>query len=261
MEKEYGVCRIAVAPIRTEPTDKAEISSQLLFGESVLIVEKTASWWLIETSYDQYQGWIDFRHINACDAETFETLANCKVLSPQNYNATLTAADGSLYHLSAASNLPFYENGKCFVGNDVFDVNFQPHNPEETNFHEDILKTAKFFQNTPYLWGGRNIFGFDCSGFVQTVFKLLNVKMPRDAYQQAEKGQMVAFLSECKPGDVAFFDNTEGRITHVGIMISNNEIIHSSGKVRIDPIDDQGIFNKELNKYTHQLRIIKRYID
>lgn len=261
MKNEYGICRIAVAPIRVEGSDRVEISSQLLFGDHVQILEKRDAWWLIQSGYDGYQGWVDFRHLTALTESQYNEMHDCTIVSPQNYATTLTAADGSLYYLSAASNLPFYQDGFCYAGAEKFKVNFNVHHIDQANFNADIVSTAKFFQNTPYLWGGRNQFGFDCSGFVQTVYKLLGIKLLRDAYQQAEQGKLVDFLAETKAGDVAFFDNAEGKITHVGIMLNNHEIIHSSGKVRIDPIDNEGIFNKELNKYTHKLRIIKRFVD
>ncbi|MDN3588427.1 C40 family peptidase [Pedobacter aquatilis] len=260
MENQYGICRVAVAPLRAEPSDKAEIVSQLLFGEHIEIIEKAERWWLIQNGYDGYQGWIDFRQLAPISQSQFVEMHDCKTLTPLNFNNVLTAEDGSLYHLSPASNLPYLADGYCYVGNEKFKLGFDAHISTDADFKTDIESTARFFQNVPYLWGGRNIFGLDCSGFVQTVFKLLNIKLNRDASQQAEQGELVGFLAEVKPGDVAFFDNAEGKITHVGIMLSSNEIIHSSAKVKIDPIDDQGIFNRELGVYSHKLRIIKRFV-
>jgi len=261
MENQYGICRVAIAPLRADASDKAEIASQLLFGEHVEIIQKEDRWWLVQNGYDGYEGWIDFRQLAPISQEQFTALHNCNTLVPLNFNNVLTAEDGSLYHLSPGSNVPFIKEGYCFAGSEKFKLGFDIHDSQKADFKSEIISTAKFFQNTPYLWGGRNLFGLDCSGFVQTVFKLLGVKLRRDAAQQAEHGELVGFLAECKAGDIAFFDNDEGRITHVGIMLNNHEIIHSSSKVRIDPIDDQGIFNKELNKYTHKLRIIKRFVE
>ncbi|GGI23932.1 C40 family peptidase [Pedobacter mendelii] len=261
MENQYGICRVAVAPLRASASDKAEIVSQLLFGEHVEIIQKEERWWLIQNGYDGYEGWMDFRQLAPVTQQEFIEMQDCKCLSPLNFDNTLTAADGSFYHLSPSSNLPYLADGYCYAGKEKFKLNFIPHDSLKADFKAEVESTAKFFQNIPYLWGGRNLFGLDCSGFVQTVFKMLNIKLNRDASQQAEQGELVGFLAECKAGDVAFFDNTEGKITHVGIMLSNNEIIHSSGKVRIDPVDDEGIYNKELGKYTHKLRIIKRFVE
>lgn len=261
MENQYGICRIAVAPLRAEPSDRAEIVSQLLFGEHVEIVSKNDRWWLVRNGYDGYEGWMDFRQLAAISQAQFIEMHDQKLLAPLSFNNVLTAEDGSVYHLSPASNLPYVADGYCFAGAEKFKLGFDSYDKTTADFKSDIESTAKFFQNTPYLWGGRHLFGLDCSGFVQTVFKMLNIKLNRDASQQAEQGELVGFLSEVKPGDVAFFDNAEGKITHVGIMLSPNEIIHSSAKVKIDPIDDQGIFNRELGIYSHKLRIIKRFVE
>jgi len=261
MENQYGICRIAVAPLRAEPSDKAEIVSQLLFGDHVEIIAKEERWWLVKNGFDSYEGWMDFRQLAGINQQEYTEVDNQTLLAPLSFNNVLTAGDGSLYHLSPGSKLPYLADGYCHAGAEKFKLNFEGSDLTVADFKADVISTARFFLNIPYLWGGRHLFGMDCSGFVQTVFKLLNVKLKRDASQQAEQGELVGFLAEVKPGDVAFFDNEEGKITHVGIMLSANEIIHSSAKVKIDPIDDQGIFNKELGKYTHKLRIIKRFVD
>ncbi|WP_316798069.1 C40 family peptidase [Pedobacter frigidisoli] len=261
MENQYGICRIAVAPLRAEPSDKAEIVSQLLFGDHVEIIAKEERWWLVKNGYDSYEGWMDFRQLAGITYQQFVEVENQKQLAPLGFNNVLTSADGSLYYLSPGSNLPNLTDGYCYAGAEKFKLNFEPFDTTVSDFKTDLASTAKFFLNVPYLWGGRHLFGMDCSGFVQTVFKMFNIKLNRDASQQAEQGELVGFLAEVKSGDVAFFDNEDGKITHVGIMLSPNEIIHSSAKVKIDPIDDQGIFNKELGKYTHKLRIIKRFVD
>ena len=131
--------------------------------------------------------------------------------------------------------------------------------PTNNSFTAEALEiVAKQFLGTAYLWGGRSVFGIDCSGFVQMVFKLFNYKLPRDAYQQAEMGEAIGFLAEAKPGDLAFFDNEQGKITHVGILLSPHQIIHASAVVRIDPIDQAGIVSSSTGLRTHQLRTIRR---
>lgn len=181
-------------------------------------------------------------------------------MAPPAVQNVLIAEDGSQFYLAAGSNLPGFAAGYCTFGGVKYKVDFEPLTVDFEQPKARIKDLALFFLNAPYLWGGRTLFGIDCSGFVQAVYKMAGLKLKRDASQQAEYGNTVDFLQEARCGDVAFFDNEDGRITHVGILLGNNEIIHSSGKVRIDPIDDQGIYNRELHKYTHQLRIIKRFI-
>lgn len=260
MEQLYGVCNVAVAPLRFDPFDKSEMVSQLLFGDNVEVLEKTEKWWLVQNAYDGYRGWVDFKQLTEITFDDFDALQSNNFVAPTQINNQLFDEDGSLYHLSVGSNLPFYANGFCQIGHKRFEVCFEPHQIKTTNLRLQIIATAKFFQNAPYLWGGRHVLGIDCSGFTQIVFKMMGIKLKRDASQQVEQGAIVDFLAEVQPGDVAFFDNEEGKIIHVGIMLNPQEIIHASGKVRIDKIDDQGIFNAELGRYTHKLRIIKRFI-
>ncbi|MBC7614885.1 MAG: C40 family peptidase [Pedobacter sp.] len=260
MENQYGICRVSVSYLRSTASDKAEVVSQLLFGEHFEIIEKEGHWWLVRNGYDEYEGWLDFRQVVSISKSQFVELQSCKLLAPLSFNNVLTAEDGTFYHLSPGSKIPFLKEDYCFIGEQKFKLGFVPHDSGSVDFMSEIESTAKFFLNIPYLWGGKHLFGIDCSGFVQTVFKMLGLKINRDAAQQAEQGEIVDFLAIAILGDLAFFDNQEGKITHVGLMLSNNQIIHSSSKVRIDPIDDQGIYNMELGKYTHKLRIIKRFI-
>lgn len=260
MDQEYGICRVAVAPLRTEASDKAEISTQLLFGDQVEILEQTDKWWRIRNAYDGYEGWMDYKQLGNLNATQFLKSGNGYFLAPATPVNELIAADSSKYYLAAGSDLPLYEDGFCYLGDERFKVTFTPQQPDESPSIIKVVSTALSFLNAPYLWGGKTLFGIDCSGLTQVVFKLNGIKLNRDAWQQAEQGTTVDFLQEVKTGDLAFFDNDQGRITHVGMMLNTNEIIHASGKVRIDPIDNQGIYNAELGRYTHKLRIIKRFV-
>ncbi|WP_316783232.1 C40 family peptidase [Pedobacter frigiditerrae] len=256
----YHVCRLAVAPIRKEPSDKSEIVSQLLLGDRVEVLEKTEKWCLIKTHHDNYEGWMDYKQLQKISDLQFHDEKAFSNLTPFQLDNTLIASNGTKYYLSPGSTLPYFENGFCYVGDERFEVTSKPFIPSKNDFKLNVEQSAKFFENTPYLWGGRTFFGIDCSGFVQIVYKLNGIQIKRDASQQAEQGEIVDFLASALLGDLAFFDNEDGKITHVGLMLSNDKIIHSAGKVRIDPIDDQGIYNAELGKYTHKLRIIKRFV-
>lgn len=256
----YHVCRVAVAPLRKEPSDRSEITSQLLFGDRVKLLEKTEKWCLIITHHDNYEGWMDYKQLQQITAVQFIEEQGYQYVTPHQLDNTLIANNGTKYYLTPGSTLPYYEDGFCYIGDQKFEVTSTPFIPHKDGFKLNVEQTAKFFENTSYLWGGRTFFGIDCSGFVQTVYKLNGIQLKRDASQQAEQGELVDFLTSAQLGDLAFFDNEEGKITHVGLMLSNDTIIHSAGKVRIDPIDHQGIYNSELGRYTHKLRIIKRFV-
>ena len=130
----------------------------------------------------------------------------------------------------------------------------------ETNPKSKLVSTALHYLNSPYLWGGKSPFGIDCSGFVQCVYQLHGIQLPRDAYLQAAHGETLGFIDESEPGDLAFFDNNEGKITHVGIIMPDYHIIHAFGQVRIDRLDQTGIFNSLQNTHTHKLRVIKKIL-
>lgn len=252
------ICRVSIAPLRKEPSDRSEIVSQLLFGDRVTVLEKAEKWCRVITFHDQYEGWMDYKQLEKISETDFADERGFVYLSPVQLNNTLIAPNGARIYLSPGSILPFFQENICLLGDKKYEVMFMPILPQAA-IPETVEQTAKFFENAPYLWGGRSLFGIDCSGFVQTVYRLHGFQLKRDASQQAEDGELVDFLSGAKLGDLAFFDNDEGKITHVGMMLGNDRIIHAAGMVRIDPIDGQGIYNAELGKYTHKLRIIKRF--
>ncbi len=232
-----GICVVTVAPVRAENSDRAEIVTEILFGESADILEVNKNWTKIKMHYDGYEGWMDTKQIKHV---TEEHLTNRKVtLITENFASIMTNDGRTL--LSMGSEVEYTAVASR----------------RSHNLRESIALTAKEFLNVPYLWGGKSFFAVDCSGFVQLVFKIHNIKLPRDTYQQAEVGEVLSFVEESQPGDLAFFENSEGKIIHVGIMLENQKIIHASGKVRIDTLDSSGIFNKETNKHTHKLRVIK----
>ncbi|WEK68417.1 MAG: C40 family peptidase [Candidatus Chryseobacterium colombiense] len=232
-----GICIVTVAPVRAEGSDKAEIVTEILFGESADILEVNKNWTKIKMHYDEYEGWMDTKQIRPISDEDF---AKRKVtVVTEDFSSVLMNDGKTLLSMGSEVEFPVVASRRS---HDV---------------RESIALTAKEFLNVPYLWGGKSFFAVDCSGFTQLVYKVHNIKLPRDTYQQAEVGEALSFVEESKPGDLAFFENPEGKIIHVGIMLDSQKIIHASGKVRIDTLDSTGIFNKELNKHTHKLRVIK----
>lgn len=236
-----GFCNVSVAPVRADHSDRAEMITQVLYGEGVDIIEVRNNWTLIKLHYDGYEGWVDTKQVTALSEEAF---SQRKLQLVTECFKSYTTQDGEVL-LSMGAEIP---RDSVVEENSIF-------------LRESIVERALKFINVPYLWGGKSFFGIDCSGFTQLVFKMNQIKLPRDAYQQAEIGEALTFVVEAQAGDLAFFENDEGKIIHVGIMLDNHRIIHAHGKVRIDIVDSVGIFNKQQNKHTHKLRFIRNIID
>lgn len=237
---EKGICNVSIAPIRAENTDKSEMITQMLFGESADILDIKDNFTKVRLHYDQYEGWIDTKQIT--------------IISDADYNARQTTFVKEAFLNYATEN----GNNILSLGSEI--TTDSPQENPNTNVRESIIASAYQYLNVPYLWGGKSFFGIDCSGFTQMIYKINNLKIPRDAYQQANLGEPLTFLEEALPGDLAFFENNEGKITHVGIILENQKIIHAHGKVRIDSIDSSGIYNDDQKKHTHKLRVIKSFI-
>jgi len=230
--------------------------SQQLFGEKSFVIEKKGDWVKIQLRFDGYQGWVQQSHVVPIDEDIFNK--NDKGLTQEWINEV--DYNGHIMYVPMGSAVSAFKNGMAFWRKNSVHFKGKTWEPEEVKINAKLIKQIAFkFLNTSYLWGGKSVFGIDCSGYTQMVYKFLNYSLPRDAWQQAEQGAAVNFLQEAHCGDLAFFDNEEGCITHVGILLNENEIIHSAGKVRIDKIDTEGILNLETKQRTHKLRIIKRY--
>ncbi len=257
---KYGVCHLSVVPCRFEPFDTSEMVTQLLFGETVkLYEEKKKSWRRAKTAYDDYDCWIDEKQITFISLEEFEAI-NLAHASGELVHVVENKESDLITPICIGSSLPNFNKGLVQIGQEKLSFSGQSIDTSKEIDKALLVQNAMMYLNAPYLWGGRSPFGIDCSGFTQIVYKLNGVKLPRDASQQAEIGQTLSFIEESESGDLAFFDNDEGNIIHVGIMLEDNKIIHASGKVRIDKIDHQGIFNVDTGDYSHRLRLIKKIL-
>lgn len=234
MEKYY--CSVSVSPIRADISEKSEMTSQILYGETCEIIETEGLYSKIKMDFDGYEGWV-----------------NSSVLKKENseISKNLVTQIYGVFDLPEGRNLLSLGSEVAFETEIFVDKN---------NIRESLVETAKKFINVPYLWGGRSYFGIDCSALVQLVYKVHGVALPRDADKQAELGEARDFVEESEPGDLAFFEDETGFISHVGLVLSPFELIHASGKVRIDSLDFSGIYNAEKNKHTHKLRMVKTVI-
>ncbi len=252
----FGICILSIVPVRKEPSDASEMVTQLLFGDTFRILEATKKWIRIQITFDQYEGWIDRKQYQEISAFDFDALQSSEAIYNAEYIDFVSNASHTTIPIPIGAEVGWLQmpnlNTKDwnFDGNKIVGVNNKSH----------LVKIAMQYLNAPYLWGGKTPFGIDCSGFTQMVYKINGYSLFRDASQQANQGEALSFIEESEPGDLAFFDNEEGKIIHVGILLQDNYIIHASGQVRIDRLDHLGIFNQETNRHTHRLRVIKKLI-
>lgn len=230
----YGICKSSTICVRKEPSHGSELVTELLFNDLYQVIEDGKDWLKIRMDYDGYEGWISRKQHADIQQVDYEEL-KCKT------------------YRVVSNPVEVYDDKILTFGTTVFGGKNQ-----SPNGASEMISNGLKLLDVPYRWGGRTVFGIDCSGFVQLCAKSVGIKLPRDASQQANCGDDVYFLMEAQSGDLAFFENEEHHIVHVGIIIEGEKILHASGKVRIDSIDQTGIFNEELGKHTHFLAAIKR---
>lgn len=254
---KYGVSKLGTIPVRKEPNHRSEMVNQLLFADVYEVLKVEKDWLYIKTLHDHYEGWIDInQHTNYYLDNKVASLGASVALDL----LCIANSQSDSIPITAGSTLPEFDGLNFKLGKEKWVYNGQAIKPEPMKNAAIIEKICLKFLHTPYLWGGRTALGMDCSGFSQVVFKFMGVSLLRDAYQQAEQGTMLNFPEETLPGDLAFFGNDEGKIIHVGIILKDQRIIHSSGKVRIDKLDHFGIYNADVKKYSHQLKALKRVL-
>lgn len=253
----YGLCNLSIIPLRLEPSDASEMVNQVLFGETFKVLEQRKKWSKIRLAHDKYEGWLDNLQIQMISESFYQDLQKENTpISAELIEIISHPKTGAFFPVLLGSFLPFMEEGQISLDQEIYD--FQGPIINSTSTRARLIDYAYQYINAPYLWGGRTPMGIDCSGFTQMVYRLTGYFIPRDASQQAVLGETLSFIEESEPGDLAFFDNEDGKIVHVGIILADNYIIHASGKVRLDRLDQTGIFNGELKRHTHKLRVIKK---
>jgi gamma-D-glutamyl-L-lysine dipeptidyl-peptidase len=257
---DFGVCRLSVVSARADAADRAEITTQLLFGDhyEVVGISSDKKWLRVKIAFDEYEAWIDAKQHHSISQDYFDYMnrAELKITTDISssilYNKMpLPILMGSIIPISSA---------ELFKMEEQFAFNGEAKNIGQKREFEFLRTIANRYLHAPYLWGGKNPFGIDCSGFTQMVFKICGYKLFRDARLQATQGKSIRLLSEVKPGDLAFFKNNEDAIVHVGIVYANAQIIHASGRVRIDVLTEEGIVNNETGIQTHSLSHFRRII-
>jgi gamma-D-glutamyl-L-lysine dipeptidyl-peptidase len=252
---EKYICENVFVPLRSGPSHKSEMLSQVLFGEKYKIIEQSGKWVKIELESDSYRGWIDLDHIQHSEVKdnSKSFVLNKSLLCFKNDKSKMILEPGcEIYN-------PDFKSKTFSIGESIYTTE-PDFSDSYISVKESVTDTALRFINSPYIWGGRVPSGIDCSGLTQLVYKIHGITIARDSGQQAESGETVSFISNARPGDLVFFDNERGNISHVGMIFSAGLVIHASGRVRIDTIDHQGIYKPEIGGYSHHLRLIKRIL-
>ena len=270
---EYVINHCPVTPVREEPAHAAEQATQLLFGEVCEVVDRHSSWTKIRSTMDGQVGWVVSKMLTPVSEEAIRLLGERREANGEGVVATPMAVTtdtktGEQLILTIGTRLPYYKKGTFEVLGKKYKINprcvYEVKGERLEVKGEDVVRAAQSLLNVSYLWGGKNIMGYDCSGFTQTVYSVFGINLLRNAREQVTQGQVVGSLAEAQPGDLVFFDHLDRapeatRITHVGMLISPTEVIHCSGCVHVDKIDETGIrlANGELSHYLVQ---IKRYL-
>lgn len=275
----HAIVLHSIVPVRTEPREGAEQSTQLLFGELCEVIETLPRWYKIRNEADGEEGYVDYKMITPMSDEEFAayakaiTTATARVMLPMTY--AVSGNNGQTLPLTMGTRLANYRNGQFEVLGVSFRIDATAVAEQALPLNQQtLMQVTRFLLNTPYLWGGKNALGLDCSGLTQTVMSLFGVQLPRNASQQVQRGEEVKRLEDGRAGDLVFFDhadtdsaetepnNCKGdtRITHVGILLDAERVIHCSGRVKIERIDERGIFGAEQRLYTHHLAAIRRMV-
>ena len=249
---QYGICPLSIVSVRSSADDTSELVSQILYGEYFKVLECRKIWSKIRIAYDGCEGWVINHQVKFIEEDTYEVLEKLKhpVYSSELVSFVETEARVLIPIVLGSSS----QNASLLSHNS--DGNHLPRNSKK----ENLVQTALLFLNAPHLRGGKTPFGIDASGFTKMVHKINGYRLLRSIQEQSVQGSALSFIEESEAGDLAFFDNKEGEICHVGIIMDHNYIIHVDGKVRIDRLDHTGIFNTEDGKYSYQLRVIKKIV-
>ena len=259
----FGIADLSIIPMRSEQSERSEMVSQILFGELYEVLEMTEKWMFVRLVHDGYEGWIDRKmYLPVSEEYAVKYQEEEPVLAAEIFNIVTKDGDYGNKLLVSGSAFPFFDAStkKMRLGEDTYTLVSKMKDVSIDSLRDLLIGYALMYYNTPDLWGGRSPYGIDCSGLAQMVYRMVGVALPRDASQQVGIGQDLSFVEEAMPGDLAFFGDDAGAVTHVGIIWEQNRIIHASGKVRVDKIDHQGIFNEDLKRYTHNLKVIKRIL-
>ncbi|SDM62172.1 SH3 domain-containing protein [Catalinimonas alkaloidigena] len=256
-----GICQHSLAAVKAEPSHQSELVTQLLFGEcyEVISADLGGDWLRVRTAFEGYEGWVHTQQHAPYPAREYKFLTTHTPTFVADPVACLRSGD-RCFPVVAGSILPFYDAGKAKVGDQTFYYAGQVQRAEAPGTWDVLSQTALSYLKAPYLWGGRSHFGIDCSGFTQQIFRRCGYTLPRDAWQQTACGTLVETCALAQPGDLAFFHNDAGRVTHVGVVWTEGMILHAHGEVRFDRLEETGLYHLERRRVTHKLNSVKRIL-
>ena len=261
----FAINHCTVTPVRQEPSEGSEQLTQLLFGEVCEVLDRLPRWTKIRSTLDGQEGWVDFKMLTHVGDEAIRREAKGEGVISVPMAIATDMETGEDLMLTLGTRLPNYAHGTFEVLGKQYLINPAGVRGERREARgEEICAIAQTLLNAPYLWGGKNAMGMDCSGFTQVVYAAMGVNLLRNAREQMTQGELVPSLTEAQPGDLAFFDHADRdpkatNISHVGLLLDNKKIIHCSGCVHIDTIDEQGIHLPD-GELTHHLVQIRRYL-
>jgi cell wall-associated NlpC family hydrolase len=249
---EYGICPLSMVPVHQSADEASGWTTQLLYGEVFKIPETRKHWSRIRIASDHCEGWVRNLQIHRLEAPVYEALSAPESMRfASDLISHICTQEGMLMPIPLGSSVHAAATLSHTHEGDVF----QPESGKDS-----LIETALIYLNSPEVKGGRSPFGIDADGLSQMVYRTAGVMLNRNAPEQAAQGSPLSFIEESEPGDLAFFDGPDGVINHVGLIMRDNYVIHSSGKVRIDRLDHTGIFNAEKRIYTHPLRVIVKVL-
>lgn len=256
----FGICPLSAVAVRSSAYDTSEMVSQLLFGELVEILETKSRHWLkIRNVEDQCVGWVSALQIKPITPSEMEHYRDHYALVLDYVHAAM--APDHFIPILLGSRLPSFDGLRFTMGELNYQYSGQAVFPRDLQPSADLLlKIARRYLNAPYLLGGRSPMGIDAAALVQIVFRFAGIMLPREAELMVPFGDTVDFVEQCQPCDLAFFENRQGRIEHVGIVLPDKQVMHAYGRVRIDSLDHFGVYVQEYSKYTHKLRVVKRLL-
>ncbi len=249
----FAVCRLAVVPVRRFADMVSEMTTQVRFGEGVEVLEENRGMWRIRICHDGYDGWVDHRQFTTSQPVL---PAAARVLTVEL--GGWASHNGERRLLPSGTPLPDWEEGHFRIGREIWEwqgaVHVIPARPD----WERLVQESALYLHAPYFWGGRTLWGIDCSGLVQSLLAHQGIALKRDCIEQVEQGQAIRLLRDAFPGDLAFFDGTRDGGRHVGLVLEGGAVLHASGFVRIDELTDRGILVHGTGHLSHRLTALRR---